>query len=225
MKKLIILALTTTAASSCILPEDQNMLFIRGAVGIEPPDCVVNASTQLFLSQGVLDIGDDLTDANGYTNAFIVENTLKDERISIDAAEITFATDVNQQLEGDATPGGGAAPRKTFAGGLVDPLGKAVVFVNTVSEDDARSLQDEPLVTNAGLNRANPERSVRILARVSIEGHTTYGGFVKTPFYAFPIELCSGCLTTQFAACPNGDAPAVNETCSFGQDIPVNSCN
>jgi hypothetical protein len=228
MKKLHTVTLLTLAAlygsAGCVLPEDENLIFIRGAVAIEPPNCEVNAGTQLFLSGGLLDIGDDLTDANSYTNAFIVENTLKEERVSIDQAEIKFETDVNQQLEGDATPGGGAAPRKTFAGGLVDPGGKAVVFVNTVSEDDARSLQTEPLVTNAGLNTANPERSVRIIARVSIEGHTTYGGLVKTPFYSFPLSLCSGCLTQRLddTSCPNG--VAVNETCNFGQDIPFNTC-
>lgn len=224
MKKLFAAAsVSLVAASGCVGPEGQGNLFVRGSVPIEPPACEVNPGSQLFLARGVLDIGEDLTDANGYVQALQIESEIND-RVSFTQAEVEFETDVAQELEGPATPGGGAAPRKSFVGGLVDPGGQAIVFVNTVTEDDARSLQQEPLVTSAGLNPENPERSVRIIARVSIEGTTSSGFTVKTPPFSFPIDLCVGCLTSQIATCPTGTELQVNETCFFGQDVPLNSC-
>jgi hypothetical protein len=216
---------TAILGGACVDPGDQNLIFVRGALKLDPPSCEANAGTQTLLSNGVLDIGTGVTDANSYISAFIVQSDV-DDRVSLDAAEVKFTTDVAQKLEGAATPGGGAKPRKSFVGGLIDPFGKSVAFVNTVTEDDARSLQEELLVVNAGLNAANPERNVRVIAQVSIEGHTTRFTKVKTPFFSFPIDLCVGCLTRQFAdgSCPEGTTVKVNELCNFGQDTPVNTC-
>ena len=56
MKKLMFTASVTALTSlACVAPGDQNLIFIRGAVEIEPPSCDVNAGTQLFLARGVLE--------------------------------------------------------------------------------------------------------------------------------------------------------------------------
>lgn len=233
-------------ASACVPPENQAMVVIRGAQPIQAPECTVNPNGQLFLASGVLDIGANATNANSYINAFTLDSNLPfatyplergslpvnpapnygtadTNLVFLESAEVFFETDVAQGLENPATPGGGAAPRKSAVGGTIDANGTAVVFVNTVTEDDARALQQEPLVQQAGLSVQDPDRTVRIIANVAIEGRTAGGTFVKTPFFAFPLDLCVGCLTQQ-PQCPPGTELTPQEVCNFGQDAPVAVC-
>ena len=247
----LVLGLAAAGAAGCL--QDQGSVFIRTAL---PLDATCQVDDTVNLGNGILDLGLDAASANSYTNAFAVVTNLPstlqtattsansnfpnfgsadNNVITFTEAETFFTTDEDRadaaQLS-DQSPGKNN-PRKLGIGGTVFNVGsqlstEAPVTITTITQQDAVALQAEQFIVDKKLNE-DIKNVVRIFVNTRVRGVTTGAATVVSAAFAFPIDLCEGCLTDQTliqaeCALQGKNAVAVVGGCGGGQDLPNFEC-
>lgn len=245
-------------ASGCV--EEQGAMFISGALPVTPDtDCTAEPGGGEYLAGGLVDIGQDGTIASDYTLALEVTTNLPATFTSQDINEAEQRqpnypnygnADTNviifQRAEvyftderGDPVP---RLPNDANAEGVRESTVGGSLF-NVQTTLNARTGMFVPLLTSIEAQRlasialtqplvGNPDARATIVGNVRMVGRTTGGGTVRSPLFAFPLEICRNCLLAA-GADANGDCPPGTtlkplvpgaDYCTAGQDRPSAVC-
>lgn len=254
VRSTLLLAVGAAAlASGCV--EEQGAMFISGALPISPDNqCVVTAGSGVYLARGLVDLGEGASLANDYTVAlevttnlpatFTTQDVTQAEQeqpnypnygnadtnvIIFQNAEVFFTDEVGNAIDQLPSENGPVEERKTVVGGSLYNQqttlnAKAALFAPLLTTAEAQQL------ANISLTQAlvgNPEARATIVGNVRMIGRTTGGGTVVSPVFAFPLDICRGCLVAAGAdesgACPPGTTlrPLTpgDDFCIAGQDM------
>jgi hypothetical protein len=175
-------------------------LSIRQVQPIDSSACLVDTDEGNFQSSGVV----DLALRNGYTIHPLIQNNMQDineikqfentdGRINTNAILLRSASIEYTAL--DTLSAQITSPTVVALSGTV-PVGDLLVVgvevLNSAVLSQLRDADEFLLIDDSG--QARPIRSsVKIIARLRIEGETLDGKKVESNEFLFPIEVCNGC--------------------------------
>lgn len=209
---------TVLATTSCA--DNDSTLFIKGAMLSSGNECVFEAEGDApLLPSGTMDVAY----ASTYVMPLLIGNQLiargDADKLRTETARIVIRGAVVNVLSADGTAS--LASFSTNAGGFVDPAsgtdpGWGVSFVNVVSSELARSLQDS-LAANA---------SQELNISVYVYGDTLGGDEIESSTLTFPLYVCNGCLVdcstaSDFDDCTQFPPDGLELSCFPGQDAPI----
>ncbi|MDI1450076.1 hypothetical protein [Polyangium sp. 6x1] len=209
-----LLALGGLLGAGCA--ENRSSLFVRGALVFDSDTCEVTAeASAATLLRGTLDVAF----TTEYSAALLVGNqlvrrgnaaTLRTEtsRVIFESADVHTFDAAGNELGAFTAP----------ATGFVDPstgTEPGFGFVNVVLVDSGSSAA----ALGAGGGSRTP---VEVIASVIARGRTLGGEEVATGEWAFPVDVCRGCLVVYP---PEADDPLTLERdCSVTADAPSGIC-
>lgn len=176
-------------------------MSIRQVQPIDSSSCAVDTSEDHFQASGLIDIAL----RNGYTIHPLIQNNMlditevkqfsdTDGRVNTNAIilqsasiEYTALDTLSAQISSPViVPLSGTVP-------VGDVLVVGVEVLNSAVLSQLRDADEFLLIDDSG--QARPIRSsVKIIARIRIDGETLDGKKVESNEFLFPIEVCNGCL-------------------------------
>jgi hypothetical protein len=202
-------------------PNNVNLTIDRFVPALEANTCVVSPEQLDVAPTGLLDVSLVGTSGHGYVAFPVVTNHLAGSAPSrgpVEQNSIIFQG-VNVELQPDATlaPLIPDAQRKFFVSApanRLDPAGSVAVGLEII-----------PLALATSLAKAGLTGAPTVTAQVSPVGDYAGDKVIGGPM-AFPIEICSFCLSGQPMACPAMGFPAstVKASCIISQDANTTCC-
>lgn len=258
VRSTLLLAVGAAAlVSGCV--QEQGAMFISGALPISPDaDCVATAGSGVYLARGIVDLGEDGTLASDYTVALEVTTNLPatfttqdvtqsrqqqpnypnygnaDTNVIIfQRAEVYFTDEEGVDVPQLPTDGLTSRRETVVGGSLYNEQttlnAQAALFAPLLTSIEAQRLANialtQPLV-------GNPDARATVVGHIRMVGRTTGGSTVRSPEFAFPLDLCRGCLFKAGAqadgTCPPGTTLTAlvpgEDFCIAGQDLPSAVC-
>lgn len=232
---------------ACAGPENATA-FIEGILPIPPDTCTVSASSQVFSSRSLLDIGTGAGEANSLVLAprvvINLPNTFQardqsesrqsspnypnygyadNNTINFTSAEVFLSTDQDRpdgaELAGTGLPTDTDSARRIGVGGTVYNTQSQL---NSASVIITTAITSEDAETLQGVSFVTDALATsgiaRVLVNLRLTGFTTGNAEVRTPPFVYPVDLCQGCLVVDEASCANG---RVDTGCVRGVDYPT----
>lgn len=208
-----------TALSACVADGgDQSLLILYNA---EPgANCTINPDVDTFIARGLIDVNAGI----GYLFTPIVENIVEEvegseRRVYLTGANIdlTFLPGVFSDAEITSMAESGVTSFGQSFGVSAEPGGRVGLgFVILPVQ-----------VLDALAGKLAEGQSTEVTAHVSVVGDVN-GREIESNDFAYPIEVCNGCLRISLGACTGldpGFMPTdVGGTCQTFQDGLVQCC-
>jgi hypothetical protein len=216
--RLGLLVLGTTTLLSC--QDNESMLFIRGAMYLQPGNCVLSPDAgATLLTNGVW----DTAFGNSYGISLLVGNQLASKGLKTRARTETS----NITLEGaevSLRQPDGSLLRPTFTApgagyievGTGEDTGYGAMNIVAIPLSDANELIENDVVGGY------------TIAEIRVFGKTLGGQEVESGLFKFPITVCRGCLIRYPSASMGADKlctaskEATTGPCRLGQDDEIN---
>jgi len=207
--------LSALAAAGCV---DQNTSFFISSAQLPAAGCMapLPGAGSTFLSRGTLDV----SGKTGYLLFPQVENAMAS---SAGGTQVNALQMREYRMEIDMGQIPGTFPDQLLSfsertSGYLPPGGKIVSGVWIVPDELAALL--------AGVVPANVRTEIIVEVRAVAD---KVGSEMETGPFAFPIDICNGCLVDMRATCPDLTKvdPSTYDTnvCGLPQDSPVTCCS
>ena len=220
MKGALLLLLAALGGAAGCADNDLSMSIIQMEAITQQNGCVAMAAsgtTTLGRDRGVLDVS--LVAQSGYIAAPVVRNNLRATTSNVDVEHNGIQLEgANVTLEVPASAAGALSPQQqkffyASAGGRIDPLMSAVMFVEIVPASVAKALATA--IPAGGL--------LTVTAHVRPVG-TRSGDRLVGAAFDYPVDLCLDCLYQSQGSCPLPTGTKVVDIGCFPQQDDVPTC-
>lgn len=221
MTRLCAIALVAAALTACAGNGDEALIIIQNQVPAE--NCIISgAEDSTVQDDGTLDV----IGGTGYLFTPLVKNTASGEtgteaqrrvfitgaRVDLRFADPTLFSEQELQQFEDA----GLTRFEVPLAGSVTPNGGTLsLSFDIIPRAFTRVLSD----------KIAADTEILVLADVVMRG-TLGGGTIESQRFTFGVNVCAGCLVTNFGACDalEGIEPRVGNPCNPFQDAAVDCC-
>ncbi len=191
-------------ASSACTDAAQTLLIVQNQ--IPGAGCSLSNTTgSNFYAKGVI----DLASTSGYILTPLIQNLGSSPAVNDDNTRIAFIEGYDVDLK--------SADGSLIANGSFSSLAAAAVFPGSSVAMTIEVLPNELLSSQVGNT---------IVAEVTMFGKID-GGDVESNTFAYPIEVCSGCLQVDVGSCVDlatGFSPRTGGECNPYQDVATDCC-